>query len=113
LLAFGLLSAAVAIPTGCEPAQLPHQLPGPVGCGKRDPRDTAPGMLSVAQKTALKNMGEPWDVRSNDKGGLDWLYRRTRGSVFGQSEEVIVYQFDQQGLLFNQTTDVVERLGKG
>ena len=114
LFVIALFTSALTIPSvACEPATLPHQMPGPVGCGKRDPRDTAPGMLSVAQKTALKNMGDPFDVRPNDKGGLDWLYKRNRGSVFGQTTEVLIYQYDTKGLLFNQTTEVISKLGKG
>lgn len=111
----GALAASLGLAglaSGCEPVKLPHQQPGPAGCGKRDPRNTAPGMLSIAQKETYRKLGSPDDVRDNDRGGLDWLYRRSSGSVFGEQQTVEVYQFDKDGLLYNQTTDVLRRVGK-
>lgn len=104
----GLLVVAV----GCEPVKLPHQQPGPAGCGKRDPRGTAPGMLSIAQKETYRKLGSPDDVRDNARGGLDWLYNRSSGSVFGEQKTVEAYSFDKDGLLYDQKTDVVMKVGK-
>lgn len=113
-----VLGCAVALPlwiagaAACEPVKLPHEQPGPVGCGTRDPRDTAPGMLSVAQKEAVRKLGTPGEVRPNERGGLDWLYRRSAGSVFGEEQTVETLSFDIEGLLFRQDTEVLHKVGK-
>jgi len=113
---FGLLftaAASFAIPQmACKPAKMAHEMPGPAGCGKRDPRDTSPGMLSVAQKQVLRDTGSPFDVSDNNHGGKDWMFRRNNGSVFGEKETLIVYSFNAQGLLVEQRTDVLKSLGK-
>lgn len=107
-----LLSAGSFVGTGCEPVKLPHQQPGPIGCGLRDPRDTAPGMLSIAQKEAYRKQGTPSEVRPNERGGLDWLYPRSRGSVFGEEQTVEILSFDVEGLLFRQETEMLRKVGK-
>ena len=96
----------------CEPATLPQDLPGPVGCGMRDPRSSAPNMLSMAQKLAYKDNSAISDVRPNKFGGMDWIYRQTSGSVFGQQEKVITLSFNAQGLLVGSHTEMVSKLGK-
>lgn len=98
--------------TGCEPVKLPHEQPGPAGCGKRDPRDTAPGMLSIAQKESYRQNGSPDEVRPNDKGGLDWLFQRSSGSMFGEQQTVEILSFDKDGILVGRETEVVRKLGK-
>jgi hypothetical protein len=103
---------AVLVVSGCDPVKMPHEQPGPIGCGKRDPRDTAPGMLSVAQKKALQENGNPAEVRPNALGGLDWLYRRSSGSVFGEQQTVELFVFDVEGILRGRDTDVVRKVGK-
>ena len=107
-----LLSAGSCGGTGCEPVKLPHQQPGPIGCGLRDPRETAPGMLSIAQKEAYRKQGSPNEVRSNERGGLDWLYPRSRGSVFGEEQTVEILSFDIEGLLYRQETEMLRKVGK-
>lgn len=113
-IALGLtLSGGLAVSLGaCEPAKLPHQQPGPPGCGKRDPRKTAPGMLSIAQKETYRKQGSPDEVRENAHGGLDWLYKRSRGSVFGEEQTVEVFSFNAEGLLVGQDTEVLMKVGK-
>ncbi|MFZ9887781.1 MAG: hypothetical protein ACO3JL_09790 [Myxococcota bacterium] len=108
LWALGLVLALGA----CEPVKLPHEQPGPAGCGTRDPRSTAPGMLSVAQKEAFRLSGSPHEVRPNDVGGLDWLYRRSTGSVFGEEQTVEMLRFDKDGLLVGRDTELLRKVGK-
>lgn len=107
--------AALGLALGCgacEPVQLPHEQPGPAGCGLRDPRSTAPGMLSVAQKEAFRLSGAPHEVRPNDVGGLDWLYRRSTGSVFGEEQTIELMRFNKEGLLVGRDTELVRKVGK-
>lgn len=96
----------------CQPAKLPEDMPGPANCGLKDPRNTAPGMLSMAQKTTIQKMGKPADVEPNEHGGLDWVYKQTAGSVFGQEETVTVYTFDKDGLLKGTKKDLISKVGK-
>jgi hypothetical protein len=107
-----LLGAPVVIFAGCEPVTLPHEMPGPPGCGRRDPSQSGPSTLSVAQNTTLKNMGMPGALEENDLGGLTWLYSRQAGSVFGESATIEAYIFDAQGLLKAQKTEVRKQVGK-
>lgn len=106
------LAPVVVAGVACEPVKLPHEQPGPPGCGMRDPRDTAPGMLSVAQKEAYRTNGSPDQVRPNKHGGLDWLYERSRGSVFGEQQTVEVLSFNAEGILVGRDTEVIMRVGK-
>lgn len=105
------VSSALTV-VGCEPVKQAHEMPGPIGCGMRDPRDTSPGMLSVAQQMTLKQQGDPDEVNTNDKGGKDWLYYRKTGSVFGEQQTVDTFAFDAQGILADKKTDVVYKVGK-
>jgi hypothetical protein len=107
-----LLATVFLTFAACEPVKLPHEQPGPPGCGLRDPRDTAQGMLSIAQKEALRQNGKPDEVAKNDKGGLNWQYQRSVGSVFGEQVSVEVLIWDAQGLLVGKTTDVLKKVGK-
>lgn len=111
-LGLALGGGALALSAACEPVKLPHQQPGPVGCGQRDPRETAPGMLSIAQKEAFRKQGSPDEVRPNEKGGLDWLYKRSSGSVFGEQQTVEILSFDVEGLLYGQRTELLRKVGK-
>ena len=104
--------AVVVVVAGCEPVKLPHEMPGPPGCGKRDPSTSGPSTMSVAQNTALRNMGLPGALEDNDVGGKTWLYSRQAGSVFGESATVEAYIFDAQGLLVGQKTDIRKQVGK-
>lgn len=107
------LSPAVVVALGaCEPVKLPHEQPGPPGCGMRDPRDTAPGMLSIAQKEAYRQNGSPDEVRPNKSGGLDWRFARSSGSMFGEQQTIEILSFDKDGLLVGRETEVVRKLGK-
>lgn len=110
--ALAVAPAVVVLPLACEPVKLPHEEPGPAGCGVRDPRDTAPGMLSIAQKEAYRQNGSPDEVRPNKSGGLDWLYRRSSGSMFGEQQTIESLSFDKDGLLVGRDTEVVRKLGK-
>jgi hypothetical protein len=98
--------------SACEPVKMPYEMPGPVGCGKRDPRQSGPSMLSVAQQTTLKNQGTPGELIDNDKGGKTWVYLRQTGSVFGESETAEMFVFDDKGLLVEQKTDIRKQVGK-
>jgi hypothetical protein len=97
---------------GCGPVKLPQELPGPPGCGKRDPTVAGPSTLSVAQNMTVKNMGMPGALEDNEHGGKTWLYHRQSGSVFGESATVEAYLFDAQGLLVGQKTEVRKQVGK-
>jgi hypothetical protein len=110
--ATGAVCAAGLGLMGCDPAKRPEDEPGPAGCGLRDPRDTAPGMLSLAQKTALKKMGKPDEVAKNDQGGLDWIYRMKSGGVFGEEETVTALTFDAGGVLKASKKDLLRKVGK-
>lgn len=106
------VTPVVVVASACEPVKLPHEQPGPPGCGMRDPRDTAPGMLSIAQKEAYRQQGSPDQVRPNKHGGLDWLYNRSTGSVFGEQKTVEILSFNKEGLLVGRDTEVLMRVGK-
>lgn len=112
LLLAAWLGVAFLGTSACEPVKLPHEQPGPIGCGLRDPRETAPGMLSIAQKEAYRKQGSPNEVRPNERGGLDWLYPRSRGSVFGEEQTVEILSFDVEGLLYRQETEMLRKVGK-
>jgi hypothetical protein len=109
-----LLVVVVALPlfSACEPVKLPHELPGPPGCGRRDPNQSGPSTLSVAQNTTVRNMGMPGAIEDNEHGGKTWLYSRQAGSVFGESATIEAFVFDAQGLLIAQKTEVRKQVGK-
>ncbi len=96
----------------CQPAQRPEDIPGPAGCGLKDPRQSAPSALSYAQKKTYKDMRSPFRIEKNVHGGLDWFYQTQRGSVFGEKLSVLVYSFNQNGQLVDQKEDVIKQLGK-
>ena len=98
--------------TSCHPVKMPNEMPGPLGCGQRDPRTAGPSTLSVAQNMVLKNQGTPGDVVDNDKGGKTWVYVRQAGSVFGEQETAEMFLFDAQGLLVDQKTEIRKSVGK-
>jgi hypothetical protein len=109
-----LLAGAVSIGAvvACEPVKLPHELPGPPGCGLRDPRTSGPSTMSVAQNTVLKNHGFPASAEPNEHGGRTWVFLRASGSVFGEQEAADLFVFDAQGLLVSQKTEVRRQVGK-
>lgn len=110
-----LLVAALSLTTvaaGCDPVKLPHEMPGPLGAGKRDPRTSGPSTMSVAQQTTLRNQGTPGTVEDNDKGGKTWVYVRQSGSVFGEQETAEIFVFDDRGLLVEQKTELRRYVGK-
>ena len=111
LFATSTMSVAV-MGSGCQKVKMPHEMPGPPGCGKRDPNNTAPAMLSIAQQQTHKNQGKPDTLVDNDKGGKTWSYKRNRGSVFGQEVVIEVFGFDKDGLLYEQRTDLISKVGK-
>jgi hypothetical protein len=96
----------------CEPVKLPHEQPGPAGCGLRDPRETAPGMLSIAQKEAYRQNGAPDSVQKNKHGGLDWKYQRSVGSVFGEQQSIETLSWSAEGLLAAKDTEMLKKVGK-
>ena len=103
---------AVAATGACDPVKLPHEMPGPPGCGMRDPTNSGPSTMSVAQNTVIKNNGHPYSAEPNEHGGRSWLYSRATGSVFGEQEAVDLFVFDAQGLLIAQKTEVRKQVGK-
>jgi hypothetical protein len=113
-----LLLAALFVPAftlpmgGCGKVQMPHEVPGPPGSGLRDPRNSGPSTMSVAQQTTIKNQGMPLDMLDNDKGGKTWMYVRQSGGVFGEKETAELFEFDARGLLVSQRTEVRKDLGK-
>jgi hypothetical protein len=110
---FALVVAFVVVfICACEPVKQAHEQPGPIGCGMRDPRETSPGMLSVAQQTTYKQQGSPDELQNNSHGGKSWLYYRKSGSVFGEEQTLETFTFDAQGLLVDKKTDVVYKVGK-
>jgi hypothetical protein len=109
---FVLVAFVTLLLTACEPVKQAHEQPGPIGCGMRDPRDTSPGMLSVAQQTTHKQQGSPDELQTNSHGGKDWLFYRKTGSVFGEEQTLETFVFDAQGLLVEKKTDVVYKVGK-
>ena len=98
--------------SGCDPVALPHQRPGPVDCGLKDPRETAPGKLSLGQKKLLREKGPPGKVTPNKNNGLDWFYVRRSGSVFGEEESLERLSFDNRGVLMAQDVELVYKKGK-
>ena len=112
LLAVVVVSAPVVVTSGCEPVKLAHEMPGPLGCGKRDPNQSGPSTLSVAQNSTVRDMGMPGALEDNEFGGKTWLYSRQAGSVFGESATIEAYIFDAQGLLVGQKTQVQKQVGK-
>lgn len=107
-----LFFAAALLLAACEPVKLPHELPGPAGAGQRDPRTSGPTTMSNAQNKVYRELGSPDELRDNDKGGKDWLYSTSVGSVFGEQQKVEIYSFDAQGLLVNRRTEVLRSVGK-
>lgn len=102
----------VGLGTACDPVKMPHEMPGPPNCGKRDPSVSGPSTMSVAQNTALRNQGMPGALQDNEQGGKTWVYRRQAGSVFGESETEEHFIFDAQGLLVGQKTEVRKQVGR-
>jgi hypothetical protein len=112
LVVLSLLVTTAAVDVACDPVKMPYEMPGPIGCGRRDPRQSGPSMLSVAQQTALKNQGMPAELVDNDKGGKTWIYVRQAGSVFGEQETAEMFIFDDKGLLTEQKTEIRKSVGK-
>ena len=112
LAVFSLCTLILSAFSACEPAALPEDLPGPAGCGMKDPRDTAPGMLSLAQKMVLKKKGKPTAVEKNAVGGLDWVYSLKSGGVFGEEETVTKVSFDGGGVHKGTLRDLISKVGK-
>jgi hypothetical protein len=112
LFLFFALSLATLGGMACDPVQMSHQKPGPVGCGLKDPRKTAPGKLSLGQKKILRERGTPGQVKPNNHGGLDWVYLRRSGSVFGEEEQVERFVFDAQGVLLGRDAELIYKKGK-
>lgn len=113
LLATALSLASVVAVSGCGPVKMPAEMPGPLGCGRRDPNTSGPSTMSVAQNTVLKNNGHPGAVEPNEQGGLTWMYVRSAGSVFGESETAEMFIFNAEGLLVGTKTEIRKQLGKG
>lgn len=111
-LLLALVLAALAPAAACEPVKLPHEMPGPVGAGRKDPRNSGPSTMSVAQQTTIRNQGMPGLVEDNDKGGKTWVYVRQSGSVFGEQETAEMFVFDDRGLLVEQKTELRRYVGK-
>lgn len=107
-----LLVPLLTAPLACDPVKLPHEMPGPAGCGQRDPRNSGPSTLSVAQQTTIRNQGMPVTVEANAHGGRTWLYIRSNGSVFGEQETAEMFAFDAGGLLVEHKTEVRRFVGK-
>jgi|GEM_PF-915860 len=112
LLALAATSVVLPMVTGCEERATPSNTPGPPGCGLRDPRDTAPGMLSWAQRKKLQRYGKPGSVRPNKWGGNDWIYNMSHGNQFGEEKSVEILSFDDKGLLVKQDKEVESYVGK-
>ena len=107
-----ILLVVTVLFAGCQPVKMPHEVPGPVGAGKRDPHTSGPSTMSVAQQTTLRNQGMPMQLQDNDKGGRTWLYVRQAGSVFGEQETAEMFVFDDRGLLIEQKTEIRKYSGK-
>lgn len=110
--AFVFALTSLSALSACDPVMMPHEMPGPPGCGKRDPSVAGPSTLSVAQNTTLKNQGQPGHTEDNDVGGKNWTFVRQAGSVFGETETAEVFIFNAQGLLVGQHTEVRKQVGK-
>ena len=111
LVALTAFSSILAL-SACEPATLPEHLPGPAGAGLRDPRQTSPNMMSMAQKKWFQKYGSPDETQKNAHGGLDWIYQRSHGSQFGEQQEVETLSFDAGGVLNDQRKETLRRVGK-
>jgi hypothetical protein len=98
--------------SACDPVKMPHEVAGPPGCGARDPALSGPSTMSVAQNMTLHNQGTPAGTEPNEWGGRDWVYYRSSGSVFGETQSADVFRFDALGLLKAQTTEVRRHVGK-
>ena len=108
-----VLGLAVALGAlACERVKMPYEMPGPPGCGMRDPSQTGPSMLSVAQQNTLRGQGTPGSLEDNERGGKTWIYFRQAGSVFGEKETVETFTFDKDGILVAQKTDLRKYVGK-
>lgn len=101
-----------AFSAGCDPVTMPHEMPGPPGCGKRDPSVSGPSTMSVAQNTTLRNQGMPGVIEDNEHGGKSWIYVRQAGSVFGETETAEIFIFSAQGLLVAQKTEMRKSVGR-
>ena len=51
-------------------------------------------------------------IEVNENKGLDWLYVRRSGSVFGEEETVERLSFDNRGILKAQNVELVYKKGK-
>jgi hypothetical protein len=109
---FVTLVALIAVVVGCDPVTMPHEMPGPPGCGKRDPSVSGPSTMSVAQNTTLRNQGMPGVIEDNEHGGKSWIYVRQAGSVFGETETAEIFIFSAQGLLVAQKTEMRKNVGR-
>ena len=107
-----LLFAALLLSAACEPVKLPHEIPGPPGSGLRDPRTSGPTTMSTAQNKVYRENGSPDELRDNDKGGKDWIYTRSQGSVFGEQQKIEIFSFDNTGLLVASKTELIRAVGK-
>ena len=103
---------AAALAAACDPVKLPNEMPGPPGCGLRDPSQSGPSMLSVAQQQVFRAQGSPNTLEDNDKGGKTWVYLRQQGSVFGEKETAETFVFDASGILLSQRTETRRSVGK-
>ncbi len=110
----GLAVAATPVVslTGCGRGKLATDIKGPAGCGLRDPRETSPNMLSMAQKTYFQKHRAIKDVRKNEHGGLDWIYKLSAGSVFGEQQTLETVSFDKDGLLVGVEKELLRKVGK-
>ncbi len=57
-------------------------------------------------------MGTPDLTERNTFGGLTWVYRHSRGSVFGEDQLETRFAFDAGGILRDQREDVLKHVGK-
>ena len=44
-------------------------------------------------------------MKPNKSGGLDWLFHRSSGSVFGEQQTVEILMFDKDGILVGRDTE--------
>lgn len=112
VLALSVGGAGVVVASGCGRAKLATDMPGPNGCGLRDPRETSPGMLSMAQKQYFQKRRAIKDVKRNEHGGLDWIYNVSAGSVFGEQQRVETVSFSAEGILMGKNVELLRRVGK-
>ena len=107
--ALGSLAIGTA---ACGRGELATDAKGPPGCGMRDPRETSPNMLSMAQKTYFQTRRAVKDVQPNAHGGLDWIYKVSAGSVFGEQQQLETVSFDKDGLLVGKNVELLRKVGK-